>query len=364
MQVLVKGEIWNPMHWNTNRKVAGAGIMLLLAALPAVAVAQQMQPLPPVPQPPVSQFPGQPPAPPGKAKSNPAPAGTAKAPAKSETAGGAGEGALRQRVDQLEEQLVDMQVVIGTLESLARSGGGQSAAAQFPRSGPQPSAGAYSSSDAARLDGLETQIRALTAQLEQVAEQMRALDGRRSSAPPPPAVSPVAPRFGSTTVTPGDSIGAVIAESASQLPPVQRHPVPPVPAAGGVEGVASKQLYETAYGHLLQQDYGAAEVVFDDFIKRFPSDPLVPNAQYWLGETYFVRGQFKQAAEAFLKGYKTYARSAKAPDSLLKLAMSLDRLGQRDAACSSYSELMSRFPNAPNHIRTRTQSERQRIGCA
>lgn len=345
------------MVWYSIRNCVGAGLVLLLAVLPLSSLAQQMQPLPPVAPTPA--------VPPSKAKSNPPPA--AKAPPKSEAAGGAGvgDGGLRQRVDQLEEQLVDMHVVIGTLESLARSG--PSAAAPAGRPAPQPSAGAYSSSDAARLDGLETQIRALTAQLEQLADQVRALDGRRSGAAPmaPPAGYATAPRFGSTTVTPGnDPIGTVIAESASQLPPVQRQPLPPAVAGGGDQAAASRQLYETAYGHLLQQDYGAAEAGFDEFVKRFPSDPLAPNAQYWLGEAHFVRGQFKQAAEAFLKGYKTYARSSKAPDSLLKLAMSLDRLGQRDAACSSYSELMSRFPNAPNHIRTRTQTERQRIGCA
>jgi tol-pal system protein YbgF len=130
-----------------------------------------------------------------------------------------------------------------------------------------------------------------------------------------------------------------------------------------LESSDPKQLYETAYGYLLQRDYGAAQAAFDDFLKKFPNDSLSGNAQYWLGETHFVRGQYKAAAESFLKGYQTYAQSAKAPDSLLKLAMSLDRLGQKDAACSSYAELASRFPNAPQSIKARAQSERQRVGC-
>ena len=88
-----------------------------------------------------------------------------------------------------------------------------------------------------------------------------------------------------------------------------------------------KQLYETAYGYLLQRDYGAAEAAFDEFLRRHPNDPLAGNAQYWLGESLYVRGQYRAAAGAFLKGYQTYARSAKAPESLLKLAMSLQRLG-------------------------------------
>ena len=81
------------------------------------------------------------------------------------------------------------------------------------------------------------------------------------------------------------------------------------------------------------------------------------------GESHFVRGQYKAAAGAFLKGYQTYAQSAKAPDSLLKLAMSLDRLGQKDAACSSYAELSTKFPNAPASIKSRATSERLRVGC-
>ncbi|HRK19958.1 MAG TPA: tol-pal system protein YbgF, partial [Hyphomicrobiaceae bacterium] len=124
-----------------------------------------------------------------------------------------------------------------------------------------------------------------------------------------------------------------------------------------------KQAYETAYGHLLSQDYSSAEAAFEEFLKRFPNDPLAGNAQYWLGETFFVRGQFRPAAAAFLKGYQTYARSAKAPDSLLKLGLSLDRLGQKDAACASFGEIASKFPTAPGHIRQRADGERRRLGC-
>ena len=69
----------------------------------------------------------------------------------------------------------------------------------------------------------------------------------------------------------------------------------------------------------------------------------------------------KQAAGAFLKGYQTYAKGSKAPDSLLKLAMSLERLGQKDAACSSFGELSSKFPTAPAHIKSKAQSERQHL---
>ena len=136
------------------------------------------------------------------------------------------------------------------------------------------------------------------------------------------------------------------------------------PLAGAVEPDANpKQLYETAYGYLLQRDYASAEAAFDDFLKRHPSDPMAANAQYWLGESLYVRGQYRAAASAFLKGYQNHGKSAKAPESLLKLAMSLQRLGQKDAACSSYSELTTKYPNAPAHVRNTANAERQRNGC-
>ena len=31
-----------------------------------------------------------------------------------------------------------------------------------------------------------------------------------------------------------------------------------------------KELYETAYGYLLQRDYGAAQAAFDDFLAKYP----------------------------------------------------------------------------------------------
>jgi tol-pal system protein YbgF len=114
---------------------------------------------------------------------------------------------------------------------------------------------------------------------------------------------------------------------------------------------------------MLQKDFGAAEQTFEEFLKRHPNHHLAGNAQYWLGETFFVRNQFKPAAAAFLKGYKDYAKSQKAPESLLKLAMSLQRLGQKDAACSSFRELQAKFPAPPAHVRSLAKTERKRSGC-
>lgn len=335
------------------RALAGAAVVLAMAGMPVAA--QQ--------QPPAAKAPAK---------------ATKSAPAEKPAAAPVShENPLRGRIEQLEEQLVDLQVTIGTLESLARTTGG-SAAVRGPA--PMMSSGAGDGGAvASRVDGLEIQLRALVGQVEQLSDQVRVLNSRRSAAPDvadtrvaasPPPMRPAAPvqvapeprnvpssGFGSTTVTAGgggDAIGGLIGDERARAAPAS------LPTG---DGGSPKQLYETAYGYLLQQNYGAAETAFEDFLGRHPNDALAGNAQYWLGESHYVRGQYKQAAGAFLKGYQTYGRSAKAPDSLMKLAMSLERLGQKDAACTSYGELNTRFPNAPQNIRTRVDSERRRIGC-
>ncbi len=318
-------------------------------------------------------------APPGQGPRVQAPPAAAapKAAAPQREAAPGGDAALRQRIEQLEEQLVDMQVVVGTLESLARG-----ATAPTPGAGrqmPTPAA-AFGAADAGRIDGIETQIRALAAQLEQVQEQVRALAAgggvqpQAAIEPPGAAPRPGRPQidasqaqpertgFGSVTVSPDarkDEIDRIL-----NTPPSGPHvAAAPQPGAPAEPDISPKQLYETAYGYLLQRDYGAAEAAFEDFLRRHPNDPLAGNAQYWLGESLYVRGQYRAAAGAFLKGYQTYSRSAKAPENLLKLAMSLQRLGQKDAACSSYNELTTKFPSAPTHVKTTAQTERQRAGC-
>ncbi|PKQ03529.1 MAG: tol-pal system protein YbgF, partial [Alphaproteobacteria bacterium HGW-Alphaproteobacteria-11] len=71
----------------------------------------------------------------------------------------------------------------------------------------------------------------------------------------------------------------------------------------------------------------------------------------------------KEAGDAFLTGYTTYSSSNKAPDSLLKLGMSLNALGNKDAACTVWSELGSRFPQASPAVVARNKLEREKAGC-
>ena len=103
------------------------------------------------------------------------------------------------------------------------------------------------------------------------------------------------PGFGSVTVAPEaqqDEIDRVLTSPRGGGPP-PRVAVSPPPGNQGEPEVQPQQLYEQAYGYLLQKDYGAAESGFEDFLKRHPNHQLAGNAQYWLGETFYVRGQYQ-----------------------------------------------------------------------
>jgi tol-pal system protein YbgF len=270
-------------------------------------------------------------------------------------------------------------VVVGTLESLAR---GTSAGGNPGVRASAGSAAALDASDAGRLDGLETQLRALAAQLEQLQDQVRALAGRSGAVAPSTSVAtnepqnPVRPGrpAGETAPPPRDKAGfgsIVVSPDAGKKDEIGRLIEPGANSGGEVAGAQQqadpdadpKQMYSTAYGYLIQRDYGAAEAAFEDFLRLHANHPLAGNATYWMGESLYVRGQYRAAASAYLKGYQTYGKSEKAPESLLKLAMSLQRLGQKDAACSSFNELTIKFPNAHARVKSTAQTERQRVGC-
>lgn len=310
---------------------------------------------------------------PGAAQENP--------PAKAQ-----GGDSVATRLGRLEDKVRDLQVMVGTMESLVRTKPGAVLSQEAPISIPQSPS--MQSELGPRIDALETQISALTSHLEQIGRQMSALEAKLSAAPaplvplpdmePPPyrqgeAPTPPDRSWASTATTPDDE------ETSDPSKPRWFGPKPgsnPLAAlldsdadnarqniTAALPGTNAQALYQQGYGALLQKDYAGAEGAFRQLLDSYPSDPLAADAQYWIGESFYVRGQYKQAADAFLNGYKKYKTGQKAPDTLLKLAMSLAELGQKDAACSTFSELKAAFPQAPPHIGEEAASWRKKTGC-
>ncbi|MFQ5785110.1 MAG: tol-pal system protein YbgF [Alphaproteobacteria bacterium] len=230
-----------------------------------------------------------------------------------------------------------------------------------------------------RLSELEDEMRSLTGRVEEVAHgisqvsdrldklvadvdfRLTAIEQAQKEAPPG-AVAPAAP-VGAGIPAPPTEPGTLGTIPASALPAEQKPAETATTLAPALPPGTPKEQYKYAYDLLRQMDYAEAERALKAFIEAHPDDALTGNAFYWLAETFYVRGDYEQAVAYFARGYQDYGESPKAPDNLLKLAMSLARLGRKDDACVSFDELDSRFPNASPAIKRRVASERQRLGC-
>lgn len=122
--------------------------------------------------------------------------------------------------------------------------------------------------------------------------------------------------------------------------------------------------FDGAYASFTQKQYDQAEMGFRRFLQSNPRDQLVPEATFWLGETYLQRGRYREAAEQFLNVSAEHPDAAKAPDSLLRLGISLNGLGAKDRACAVFAELDRKYPQASAPVRQASDREQKRIKCS
>lgn len=124
-----------------------------------------------------------------------------------------------------------------------------------------------------------------------------------------------------------------------------------------------EESYNYARGFLMRRDFAGAEQALRAFVDAYPKNELAGNAQYWLGETYYVREDFSSAARTFADGFQRYPDSSKAPDNLLKLGMSLAALDRTEDACITLQKLASEYPKASASIKQRAKRERTNLKC-
>ena len=162
-------------------------------------------------------------------------------------------------------------------------------------------------------------------------------------------------------------VAAQSAPSAPQVRPATTEvPVPGVsPRYASTQPTPSaRDEYDAAYGYILNGEYDLAEKSFKTFLANHPTDKRAGSAQFWLGESFFQRNMHREATDAFLKSYTQYPDDLKAPDSLLKLGLAYQGLGERKAACNAYDELLGKYPKASKALRDRAQAEKSRGKCS
>ena len=166
----------------------------------------------------------------------------------------------------------------------------------------------------------------------------------------------------------GNVVGAEEADpnavAKQNLPPPDTSTVDQADQTASLNTKASDgDQYRSAYEQVLAGDYASAESGFTDFIAANPDSKRIADANFWLGEAQYSQGKYNDAAKTFLNAYKTYGKSEKAPEMLLKLAMSLAALDSRDTACATLREVAKAYPKASRAIITKVASEQKRLSC-
>jgi tol-pal system protein YbgF len=118
-------------------------------------------------------------------------------------------------------------------------------------------------------------------------------------------------------------------------------------ADASAPGSDDKAAYQTAFNLLKDSQYDRAIAAFQKFLIVYSGSSLADNAQYWLGEAYYVNKSFPEAQGAFQRVVDKYPQSRKRSDALLKIGYCQYELKQWDSAKGTLSQVATQFPDTP-----------------
>jgi tol-pal system protein YbgF len=129
---------------------------------------------------------------------------------------------------------------------------------------------------------------------------------------------------------------------------------------GGGASSEEQTVYSQSFDALKAGSYSVAITGFKDFLKSYPGSPLAENAQYWLGEAYYVTHDLDDASSAFRNVVQKWPNSRKTPDALLKLGYTQLDQKKTSEGRATLSQVAQKYPGTDA---ARLASERlQRAG--
>jgi len=137
---------------------------------------------------------------------------------------------------------------------------------------------------------------------------------------------------------------------------------PPATSAP-INGNDVSQLGQIGKTRLLEGDFVGAQTALSQYLEFNPNASDAGEMNYWLGESYFVRGGYADAADAYIASMRKDSQGVKAPDAMVRLAAALRELGNRNEACATLASFPSQFPNANDNVKEKARIEAGRTGC-
>lgn len=130
----------------------------------------------------------------------------------------------------------------------------------------------------------------------------------------------------------------------------------PSPAPSGLESQAvltPTASFNLAYNDYLKGNYDLAVAGFESFLRQFPSTSLAAHAQYWIGESYANKREYRSAIEAYEKLTANYPKSDKIPAALYKAATGYTELGDIAKARSLFKRVIEDHPQSDEATRAK-----------
>lgn len=124
-----------------------------------------------------------------------------------------------------------------------------------------------------------------------------------------------------------------------------------------------KDLYDAALSLYNDEKYADAVTKFKQFIKKHPKDDLIASAKYWLGEAYYAKGDFEDAAIQFADVYQNHKKHAKSPNALIKLGLALKGQKKKTDACVVLKQFAKDFPKASDSAKALHKKVSQDLKC-
>ncbi|MEQ1866419.1 MAG: tol-pal system protein YbgF [Micropepsaceae bacterium] len=280
---------------------------------------------------------------------------------------------VSDKVDRIERDLRELQFEIYKGNPPSESGGLMGGPVGGIGSG-----GARINDMEQSLRDLRGQVETLTFQVRQLTEQLDiarkesnyrlgALEGGAPATPipgganyanaPSPAPKPMGPA----------AAGGPASLTGSQLQGSKSGTLGSMPAdalpQGMAGGLSPRQQYDAAMELLSRAQYTEAQGAFRGFVAANPADELAGPAQYWVGDIAFTQKDYQGAAKAFTDVLKRYSKTARAPDAMLKLGLSLLELNQKKEGCITLGAIKSKYPNANKAIFDRAAKRASEAKC-
>lgn len=142
--------------------------------------------------------------------------------------------------------------------------------------------------------------------------------------------------------------------SSPPAPPPGTTPASPQ-AGGPPQGVSAEQLYTAAMRDRTSGNVDLAIAQFVDYLKYFGNTDLAPNAQFYIGEIEYLRGDYTACLAAFDKLLEAYPDNSKTPDALLLKGRALVKSGYKAEARKEFELLIKKFPSHENSAKARTE---------